>query len=323
MNRLGIVWLCLSLLCGIAIAIGPQALRAKDLGKFRGSEGLQPLLRQVLRWGCQYQNVDPQQLATSNLDLVVIDMMLDEATGLAVKPADVRMMQRKPNGGRRLVLAYLSVGEAAEFRRYWRRDWDSHPPEWLGAANLNWPGSWSVRYWDSRWQEILFSGNNSLVDRILATGFDGVFLDRVDAYQDWRAERPSAPDDMIDLVGRLAERARSVRPEFLVMAQNSEHLLVSERYMSIIDAVSKESLLYGITSEGARNGAEDTAWSLSYLDLAKRAGLPIFVIEYLAQPKVIAQARGQLQEMGFIPFFANRLLDRLPAEDFSARQSGG
>ena len=39
------------------------------------------------------------------------------------------MMQRKPDGSRRLVFGYLSVGEAEDYRWYWPRAWtdDAEP----------------------------------------------------------------------------------------------------------------------------------------------------------------------------------------------------
>ena len=57
-------------------------------------------------------------------------------------------MQRKPDGGARIVLAYLSIGEAEDYRSYWQRDWSVSPPAWLGAENPDWPGNYAVNYWD-------------------------------------------------------------------------------------------------------------------------------------------------------------------------------
>ena len=42
------------------------------------------------------------------------------------------------------------------------------------------------------------------------------------------------------------------------------------------------------------------------------ACLPILVIEYVSEPDLIAQARGRLARLGFVPFFGRRLLDELP-----------
>jgi cysteinyl-tRNA synthetase len=268
------------------------------------------MLARVRSWACQYQNVDPVRIANSALDLVVIDPMLDGGTKRAAGPHDMRLMQRKPDGGRRLVIAYLSVGAAAEYLPYWKAEWRASPPEWLGGEDPNWPRSYPVRFWHSQWQEILM-GEDSPIPNIVHAGFDGIFLDRVDAFWDWRNHHPSASDDMADLVVKLVTRAREFRPNFLVIGQNAEPLLTLERYRKAIDAVSKESLLYGLQGEGERNRPEQIGWSLHYLNAAKRAGLPILAIEYLHAPSEIASARRRLNDLGFVPFFATRLLDRL------------
>ncbi len=265
------------------------------------------VLARIASWACQYQNVNPAQIAASALDLVVIDPILDGGSQRAASTADIRLMQRKPDGGRRLVLAYLSVGAAEEYRAYWKPEWRESPPQWLGPEDPNWARSYPVRFWHPQWHNIV----NSALTRIVETGFDGIFLDRVDAYWLFRNDRPSATNEMVDFVVDLATRARSTRPDFLVIGQNAEPLLTLEGYRSAIDAVSKESLLYGLQGEGTRNRPEQIGWSLHYLSIAKRAGLPILAIEYLDAPTEIASARRRLRDLGFVPFFATRLLDRL------------
>ena len=76
--------------------------------------------------------------------------------------------------------------------------------------------------------------------------------------------------------------------------------------------MSKESLLFGLRGPGLGNTAEDIDWSLAGLRVAQRDGLVVFVIEYLDDPDQIVTARRRLSELGFTPFFANRLLNRVP-----------
>ena len=43
-------------------------------------------------------------------------------------PADLAKMKRKPDGSRRYVLAYISIGEAETYRYYWNeRGWPDAP----------------------------------------------------------------------------------------------------------------------------------------------------------------------------------------------------
>ncbi|MCI0471716.1 MAG: endo alpha-1,4 polygalactosaminidase, partial [Candidatus Aminicenantes bacterium] len=82
---------------------------------------------------------------------------------------------------RRLVLAYLSIGEAENYRWYWQAGWKPGNPSWLGAENPDWKGNYAVSYWASEWQAIVFQ----YVDAIIAAGFDGVYLDKIDEYEYW------------------------------------------------------------------------------------------------------------------------------------------
>lgn len=113
-------------------------------------------------------------------DVLVLDLYYGE-TPLTTE--EVESLQQKPQGGRRLVLAYLSVGEAAEYRPYFDASWRKNPPLWLKAANPDWPGSYKVAYWSDPWRAILYGSPSAYLDQILAAGFDGAFLDVMDAWQ--------------------------------------------------------------------------------------------------------------------------------------------
>lgn len=39
-----------------------------------------------------------------------------------------------------------------------------------------------VVYWNQEWKDILFGDGNAYLDRIIAAGFDGAYLDNVEAY---------------------------------------------------------------------------------------------------------------------------------------------
>lgn len=267
------------------------------------------ILARVARWGCQYQSIDVQSIAASSLDLIVIDPIIDATTGRGPSAEELQRLKHKPNGERRLVLAYLSVGAAEEYRPYWSPHWRAgFRPDWLGPESPDWPGSHAVRYWHPAWQEIV----RGAIIRLVEAGFDGVFLDRVDAYSDWRHLNPGGQAEMVDFVAGLAEIARSRNPGFLLVGQNAEHLLSFPRYLDAIDAVSKESLLTGLKGHEIANSADDVKWSLSYLRLAKSAGLTILSIEYLDDAALIETVAARHLGLGFVPFFARRLLDRLP-----------
>ena len=81
----------------------------------------------------------------------------------------------------RLVIAYMSIGEAEDYRYYWEPAWSVNPPSWLETEN--WEGNYKVRYWDSDWQKIIFGNEDSYLKKVLDAGFDGVYLDIIDAFE--------------------------------------------------------------------------------------------------------------------------------------------
>lgn len=124
-------------------------------------------------------------LSASAFDVIVID---PDYGGTSLTAEDIAPLKEKPQGGRRLLLAYLSVGEAADYRSYWELSWndESSRPAWLEKPNPAWPGAWRVRYWVKDWKHILYGNKESSLDRILSAGFDGALLDVMDAWMTFK-----------------------------------------------------------------------------------------------------------------------------------------
>lgn len=120
-------------------------------------------------------------LRATDYDLVLIDAWWDGNQTYTVE--EIASLKTKNNGGSRLVVSYMSIGEAEDYRPYWNSDWNRHPPSWLARENPHWPGNYKVRYWDPEWQELIFGSNESSLGYIVNLGFDGVYLDIIDAFE--------------------------------------------------------------------------------------------------------------------------------------------
>ncbi len=114
-------------------------------------------------------------------DALVIDLFYKDT---ALTTADLNRIRYKPSPSvPRIVLCYMSVGEAENYRYYWRPEWNTSPPGWLADENPDWPGNYKVRYWHKEWQNIIYGNNQSYVKKIMEAGFDGVYLDIIDAFE--------------------------------------------------------------------------------------------------------------------------------------------
>jgi cysteinyl-tRNA synthetase len=262
-------------------------------------------------WGYQLQNIKPEAITNAPYDVFVIDYSGDGTDEHAFTAEEIARLKRKPDGSRRIVLAYLSIGEAETYRYYWRPEWDTAAlaPPWLVAANKRYRTNILVRYWVDDWQAIVFRGENNYLDRILGAGFDGVYLDRVDVQQEFETENPAAREQMIAFVKSIAAHARSRKPGFLVVPQNAEELLNDADYRAVIDGIAKEDLLFGDGRSKHPNAPERIAAGVFHLKQMTGDRKPVFVVEYLDKPEDIVAARKQIEGYGFIPHFAKRGLD--------------
>lgn len=91
-------------------------------------------------------------------------------------------MSKKANTGSRLLISHMSIGEAEDYRPYWNASWLQEVPSWIIAENPDWKGNFKVKYWDKEWQSIIYGNDQSYLKKILDAGFDGAYLDIIDAF---------------------------------------------------------------------------------------------------------------------------------------------
>ena len=163
-------------------------------------------------------------LRNSDYDVIYIDSFYNHralpANQTPLTRAEVESLKHKPDGSRRQVIAYLSVGSAEQNRWYAQDDWvwvdpanpntersmksgkivngvyspPADAPAWLA---LGYGGNYAeeavVQWWNPEWRDIIINGggkyknvatgdNTSSIDRIIAQGFDGAYLDNVGVY---------------------------------------------------------------------------------------------------------------------------------------------
>lgn len=119
-------------------------------------------------------------LKNTNYDLIVIDAFFNDEL---LSKDDVNSIKIKKNGKKRLIISYMSIGEAENYRYYWKEQWNSTKPDFLEKENPNWEGNYKVKYWNKDWQKIIYGNDESYLKKIINSGFDGVYLDIIDAFE--------------------------------------------------------------------------------------------------------------------------------------------
>lgn len=302
------------------------------------SEAREARLNAVSSWNYILQFPEAgglDSIAQSDYDLFVVDYSRDGTDATAFTPADIAAMKEGHPG--RIVLCYMSIGEAEDYRFYWQTGWTDEggnvlpvAPGFLGPLNPDWPGNYKVRYWDEDWQKLIIGDTtlavpdpDSYLGRILAAGFDGVYLDIVDAYEYWgpggeHHERDDAARLMAQFVARIAKRARELAGDgFIVVPQNATHLYAeltpadSNEYLAAFDAVGAEDVFYygGGDMDNPLNVQELVLADLRALRDSKKR---ILSIEYLSEQPLVDAYLALAAAEGFVPLAAGRELNALP-----------
>ncbi len=301
----------------------------------------------VDNWGYQLQGLNGASqnvdlLVSASHDLLVIDSSRDGTNSERFTVDEVARM-KDGIGGRSVVVSYISIGEASDFRDYWDKDWTvngkatgkltSEAPDWLGPVNPDWPESRKVRYWDADWQNTMFNDKKTGdLDAIVKAGFDAAYLDIIDAYYFWGAEVPKAirqPGDpvnqkqaaqrMVDFVVALTEHARKTNPDFFVIPQNGAWILNDlgndsarrKAYLDVIGGIAVEDLYYrGDKDENNPLKPDKETIAILKRDFIDK-GIPVFVVDYISGSDRVAAFNKMVLADGFIPFAApERDLDR-------------
>jgi cysteinyl-tRNA synthetase, unknown class len=308
--------------------------------------------RTIRNWGYQLQSskgkgggktkpLSATELIAVPHDLLVIDSQKDGTGKNAFTRAEVDQMKAR-KGAQSVIVSYISIGEASDYRDHWQDDWTTYKdadqraageptanaPAWLGAWNEQWPNSRKVRYWDPAWQAIIFNATKTgWLDKIVAAGFDGAYLDIVDGYYHWgceiaqsdqcrdgdpRTEREAAAR-MIDFVVALAAHARKTNPNFLVIPQNGAYIIDAlededhkrrDAYLETINAIACEDLFFkGDKPENNGFAPDGDAIDALVRDFLE-PGVVVLSVDYLSDKKKVGKFYEAATEKGFLPYAA-------------------
>lgn len=308
-------------------------------------------LDKVETWAYQIQGLSRdgavEALASSPYDMLVIEPTRTDVSEQDFDTAETVSTLKESRAGdgehRKLVIAYIDIGQAEDWRWYWT--WSAHwkqnrprPKDWpsyiLTPDPDGWGGNWVVAYWHPEWKDLLLHGKDhpatedrdyvSILDQVVRDGFDGVYLDWVEAFENESVIREAAKrgldpvKEMIRLVDEIREYGRKRNPDFLVIQQNAAALADHPEAFEVIDGIAQEEVFFGgiATDDWDEPKGYDTPISreltreyIAHLKKYKAAGKPVFNCEYALERAREAYLKSLA--LGFVPYCSRRSLSNL------------
>jgi len=282
-------------------------------------------LSTVTFWAYQIQAISAagavDALAESRYDMLVIEPTRTDWSSND-KYFDTSSMVSRLKGTaahdgehRKLIIAYIDIGQAEDWRWYWTwsKDWpegEPIPDDWpdfiVGRDPDGWEGNYPVAYWDPSWKDIILYGENqssepygdyiSVVDEVVRDGFDGVYLDWVEGFEDPNVIARAQDDgvdpatEMVKFVEEIRDYGRARNPDFVVIQQNGAALCDGHTELfGIIDGIAQEAIWFDGDATDDWNDPDGydrsvdptlTGEYLMWLARYKSAGVPVFCCEY-------------------------------------------
>jgi cysteinyl-tRNA synthetase len=333
---------------------------------FFGREGIQypnesHLIRKIVlpsvsTFSYLLQNVDSnemqKELSQSHYDMYILEPCVtekgNEAFPIGSLIEEIRNYNRTIYNKDPIILAYVDIGQAEDWRWYWQNQWRPGHPEWIVTKDPDdWEGCYPVAFWHPEWEDIVIYGayGKSHLEAILQNDFDGIYMDWVEAFSDEDVIEKASDDgigdtatamfDFIEKIRRYAQvESLHANPDFLVIAQNASDLYGEDpaRYKNLMDAISVEAIWYDGT--GGFDDWDDPSgyniptnsiyagWTEEVLDHlnAIKGQMPIFCVEYaqdMGGDWLATDVYSRLAPPhGFIPYCTRRSLSGLSITPF-------
>jgi len=207
-----------------------------------------------------------------------------------------------------ILIAYISLGEAAPYRAYWPSIQNS---KCLVGKNPNW-GSYYVDVRDPLWQKIILE---ELVPKIADLGFKGLMLDTLDTAA---MLEESFPEKFKGQKLAMEQLVRKIHKKYPLM------LMISNNGFAILEKIAP--CLNGLLVEDIYSMIDFKNHEYKEVPLAEREykvnalkkiqqeyNLAVFAIDYVAADDrpAIKKVSRQLSGLGFKPYIAQKDLDKI------------
>lgn len=187
-----------------------------------------------------------QQMVDSDYDMIVMEPIFTDESNIDFDIAThVDNLHNAIHP--KLTIAYIDIGQAEDWRTYFQQGWGIGNPSWIVANDPDgWEGNYPVAYWHSQWQDIWLNPTSGYLKKLIDAGFDGIYLDWVEAYSDENIITAAQNDsvnpqfEMIEFIQRMRTFTQLLSPRFVIIGQNGTELVEDDSYVSAVDAIAQE-----------------------------------------------------------------------------------
>jgi uncharacterized protein (TIGR01370 family) len=247
-------------------------------------------------WVCVYnKNAAPQEIM--NFDLAVLD-------------ADARPDLTELKNSDTILIGYVSLGEVGDYRWFWSEMQDK---PWVLDKNPNW-NSYMIDVRAKEWHQLLI---HKIIPKVLADGFDGIFLDTIDTAEYLekyhpKIRYPGAQAAMTTLVKSIRRRFPNIQ-----MIVN-RGFSVLEEIAGVIDGVVAESVFttVDLQKDGRTRFLEKNEYAANLnrlLRIKEQSNITVFTLDYLGQDRRqdINRLISESRRLGFVPYISTPGLDSI------------
>jgi len=243
----------------------------------------------IKKWAYYLNDINFEKIKNSDFDLVVIDL---QKNNKYISKETILSLKKKPDGSKRKILAYMSLGYAESYRPYWKKEWNKKNPKWLGKENKVWKNNFEViDLMNEEWLSI----TKSLINVSIENQFDGILI--------------SGLNPIRKTISFIKEIKNYTNRSFEIFVQDLESLVNEDDFIYQVDGFVKQGLVYTTISKEMKEPSV-VSKSVEFLNKAKKLNKTVLVIEYVSGEKW-NNAKVIIEAAKYIPYNSNLRLDKL------------
>lgn len=198
-----------------------------------------------------------------------------------------------------IVYSYLNIGSIENFRNYFN--------EYKSLILSNYE-NWDEEYWidvsDPVWKDFI---TDRLAPSLLEKGVDGLFIDNVDIYYQYRSEK------IYNSVTDILKRLKSKSPNIIINGGDtfiSRYIDEKKQPADILSGINQETVFTAIDFEkGSFRPAdiETQEYFTDYLKKAQKQNIDIFLLEYTNDDKLRDEIKHYCDINGYLYYISSSI----------------